>query len=141
MRPLPEHSTISAPSSALSNRTSNASLFPIDAIISKPLLTWRLRTSVEVFLRVVVEGVELVLAEPAALLVAQRRGDLVLLEPGPDAGQVVLVDERQRVGLEKAAEVDSDHCVEVIVRNGVHQGSNKKRPKGSIRFCIKGVKD
>ena len=49
------------------------------------------------------EGVELVLAEPAALLVAQRRGDLVLLEPGPDAGQVVLVDERQTVGLEKVA--------------------------------------
>ncbi len=68
-----------------------------------------------------VEGVEFVLAEPAALLVAQRRGDLVLLEPGSDAGQVVLVDERQRVGLEKAAEVDSDHCVEIIVRNGVHQ--------------------
>ena len=48
------------------------------------------------------EGVELVLAEPAALLVAQRRGDAVLLEPGTDAGQVVLVDERQRIGLEKA---------------------------------------
>ena len=68
-----------------------------------------------------VEGVEFVLAEPAALLVAQRRGDLVLLEPGSDAGQVVLVDERQTVGLEKTAEVNSDYCVEVIVRNGVHQ--------------------
>ena len=49
------------------------------------------------------EGVEHVLAEPAALLVAQRRSDLVLLEPGADAGQVVLVDERQTVGLEKVA--------------------------------------
>ena len=68
-----------------------------------------------------VECVELVLAEPAALLVAQRRGDLVLLQPSSDAGQVVLIDERQIVGLEKAAEVDSDHCIEVIVRNCVHQ--------------------
>ena len=65
--------------------------------------------------------VQLVEAEPAALLIAQRRGDLVLLQPGSDAGQVVLVDERQTVGLEKTAEVDSDHGVEVIVRNGVHQ--------------------
>ena len=87
------------------------------------------------------ERVQLILAEPAVLLVAQWRGDAVLLEPGTDAGQVVLVDERQTIGLEKTTEVDSDHCVEVIVRNGVHQGSNKKRPKGSIRFCIKGVKD
>ena len=61
-----------------------------------------------VSLRVMVEGVEFVLTEPAALLVAQRRCDLVLLQPGSDAGQVVLVDERQTVCLEKAAEVDSD---------------------------------
>ena len=74
-----------------------------------------------VSLRVMVEGVEFVLAEPAALLVAQRRCDLVLLQPGSDAGQVVLVDERQTVSLEKAAEVDSDDCIELIVRNGVHQ--------------------
>ena len=121
MRPLPEHSTISAPSSALSNRTSNASLFPIDAIISKPLLTWRLRTSVEVFLRVVVEGVELVLAESAALSVAKRGRDLVLPEPGSDARQVVLVDERQTVGLEEASEVYGDDSVELNVRDGVHQ--------------------
>lgn len=68
-----------------------------------------------------VEGVEFVLAEPATLLVAQRRCDLVLLQPGSDAGQVVLVDERQTVSLEKAAEVDSDDCIEIIVWNGVHQ--------------------
>lgn len=53
-------------------------IFPIERI-SKPLLTWRLRASVEVILRMMVEGVEFVLAEPAAFLVAQRRGDLVLL--------------------------------------------------------------
>ena len=86
-----------------------------------------------------VEGVELVLAEPAALLVAQRRGDLVLLEPGPDAGQVLLVDERQTVGLEKAAEVDSDHCVEVIVRNCVHQDGckeeNQSLTANALRYC------
>ena len=68
-----------------------------------------------------VEGVELVLAEPAALLVAQRRCDLVLLQPGSDAGQIVLVDERQTISLEKTAEIDSDDCIELIVRNGVHQ--------------------
>ena len=68
-----------------------------------------------------VESVELVLAEPAALLVAQRRCDLVLPEPGSDARQVVLVDERQTVGLEEAAEVDGDDSVELIVRDGVHQ--------------------
>ena len=68
-----------------------------------------------------VEGVELVLAEPAALLVAQRGRDLVFPEPGSDARQVVLVDERQAVGLEEAAEIDGDDSVELIVRNGVHQ--------------------
>lgn len=34
---------------------------------------------------VMVEGVEFVLAESAALLVAKLRGDLVLLQPGSDA--------------------------------------------------------
>ena len=68
-----------------------------------------------------VECVELVLAEPAALLVAQRGCDLVLPEPGSDARQVVLVDERQTVGLEEASEVDGDDSVELIVRDGVHQ--------------------
>ena len=68
-----------------------------------------------------VEGIEFVLAEPAALLVAQRRCDLVLPEPGSDARQVVLVDERQTVGLEEASEVDGDDSVEFFVRNGVHQ--------------------
>ena len=68
-----------------------------------------------------VESVELVLAEPAALLVAQRRCDLVLPEPGSDARQVVLVDERQTVGLEEASEIDGDDSVEFLVRNGVHQ--------------------
>ena len=67
------------------------------------------------------EGVELVLAEPAALLVAKRGCDLVLPEPGSDARQVVLIDERQAVGLEEAAEIDGDDSVELIVRNGVHQ--------------------
>ncbi len=67
------------------------------------------------------KGVELVLTESAALLVAQWRGYLVLFEPGSNARQIVLVDECQTIGLEKAAEVDSDHCIEVIVRNGVHQ--------------------
>ena len=56
-----------------------------------------------------VEGVELVLAEPAALLVAQRRRDLVSLQPGSDTWQVVLIDERQAVGLERTAEVDGEH--------------------------------
>ena len=69
----------------------------------------------------IVECVELVLAEPAALLVAQRGRNLVLPEPGSDARQVVLVDERQTVGLEEAAEVDGDDSVELIVRDGVHQ--------------------
>ena len=68
-----------------------------------------------------VESVELVLAEPATLLVAQRGRDLVLPEPGSDARQVVLVDKRQTVGLEEAAEVDGDDSVELIVRDGVHQ--------------------
>lgn len=68
-----------------------------------------------------VEGVELVLAEADALLVAQRGCDLVLLEPGSDARQVVLVYERQAVGLEEASEVDGDDSVEFFVRNGVHQ--------------------
>ena len=67
------------------------------------------------------EVVELVLAEPAALPVAQRCGDLVALQPGSDARQVVLVDERQTVGLEEASEVDGDDSVELIVRDGVHQ--------------------
>ena len=67
------------------------------------------------------EVVELVLAEPAALLVAQRGCDLVLPEPGSDARQVVLVDERQTVGLEEASEVNGDDSVELIVRDGVHQ--------------------
>ena len=68
-----------------------------------------------------VECVELVLAEPTALLVAQRGCNLVLPEPGSDARQVVLVDERQTVGLEEASEVDGDDSVELIVRDGVHQ--------------------
>ena len=68
-----------------------------------------------------VESVELVLAEPAALLVAQRGRNLVLPEPGSDARQVVLVDERQTIGLEEASEIDGDDSVEFLVRNGVHQ--------------------
>ena len=68
-----------------------------------------------------VECVELVLAEPTALLVAQRGCNLVLPEPGSDARQVVLVDERQTVGLEEASEVYGDDSVELIVRDGVHQ--------------------
>ena len=67
------------------------------------------------------EVVELVMAEPAALFVAQRGRNLVLPEPGSDARQVVLVDERQAVGLEEASEVDGDDSVEFIVRDGVHQ--------------------
>ena len=74
-----------------------------------------------------VKGVELVLAEPAALLVAQRGRDLVLSEPCSDARQVVLVDERQTVGLEEAAEVDGDDSVELIIRNGVHQDGRTAR--------------
>ncbi len=58
-----------------------------------------------------VECVELVLAEPTALLVAQRGCNLVLPEPGSDARQVVLVDERQTVGLEEASEVYSDDSI------------------------------
>ena len=68
-----------------------------------------------------VKSVELVLAEPAALLVAQRGRDLVLPEPDSDARQIVLVDERQAVGLEEASEVYGDDSVEFIVRDGVHQ--------------------
>ena len=68
-----------------------------------------------------VECIELVLAEPTALLVARRGCNLVLPEPGSDAGQVVLVDERQTIGLEEASEVDGDDSVELIVRDGVHQ--------------------
>ena len=68
-----------------------------------------------------VESVELVLAEPAALLVAQRGCNLVLPEPGSDDRQVVLVDERQTVGLEEASKVYGDDSVELIVRDGVHQ--------------------
>lgn len=72
-----------------------------------------------------VEGVELVLAEPAALLVALRGCDLVLPEPGSDTRQVVLVDERQTVGLEEASEVDGDDSVELIIRDGVHQDGQR----------------
>ena len=68
-----------------------------------------------------VECVELVLAEPTALLVAQRGCNLVLPEPGSDARQVVLVDESQTVGLEEASKVYGDDSVELIVRDGVHQ--------------------
>jgi len=68
-----------------------------------------------------VECVELVLAEPTALLVAQRGCNLVLPEPGSDARQVVLVDERQTVGLEEASEVYGDDSVELVVRDGVHK--------------------
>lgn len=66
------------------------------------------------------EGVEFVLTEPAALLVAQRRGDFVSLQPGADARQVVLIDERQTVGLERTAEIDGDDRIGLIIRNGVH---------------------
>ena len=61
------------------------------------------------------ERVQLILAEPAVLLVAQWRGDAVLLEPGSDARQVVLIDEGQAVGLERTAEVDSDGTVGCVV--------------------------
>ena len=71
------------------------------------------------------ERVQLVLAEPAALLVAQRRGDAVLLEPGSDARQVVLVDEGQTVGLERATEIDGDDSVEIIFLDVVHQDSER----------------
>ena len=85
-----------------------------------------------------VEGIEFVLAEPAALLVAQRRCDLVLPEPGSDARQVVLVDERQAVGLEEASEVDGDDSIELIVRDGVHQDGQGAvvvmQETNSIRF-------
>ena len=67
-----------------------------------------------------IEGVEFVLAEPAALLVAQRSGDLVPLQPGADARQVVLIDERKTVGLKRTAEVDGDYRVEILVRDGEH---------------------
>lgn len=71
------------------------------------------------------KGVELVLAEPAALLVAKRRGDLVSPEPGADARQVVLVDESQTVGLERTSEVDGNDSVEVIFLDIVHQDSER----------------
>ncbi len=67
-----------------------------------------------------VEGVELVEAEPAALLVAQRRRYLVPLQPGSDARKVILVDERQTVCLERTAEVDGDNRIGIIVRDGDH---------------------
>ena len=67
------------------------------------------------------EVVELVLAEPAALLVAKRSGDLVALQPGSDARQVVLVDERQTIGLQGAAKVDCDDSVEFIFPDVIHQ--------------------
>lgn len=47
------------------------------------------------------------------LLIAQWRGDLVPPEPGADARQVVLIDERQTVGLKQDKvknTVDSLHC-------------------------------
>ena len=71
------------------------------------------------------ESVELILAEPAALFVAQRRGDLVSPEPSADARQVVLIDERQTVGLQGAAEVDGDDSVEIIFLDVVHQDSER----------------
>ena len=98
---------------ALSERMLNVCLLSIDTSISKPSLTWRYSIESRASLRVIVESVEFVLAETAALLVAKRRGDFVLLQPGSDAGQVVLVDERQTVSLEKAAEVDSDDSKEL----------------------------
>ena len=67
-----------------------------------------------------VECVELVLAEPTALLVAQRGCNLVLPEPGSDARQVVLVDERQTVGLERTAEIDGDDRIGLFIRDGDH---------------------
>ena len=78
------------------------------------------------------ERVELIEAEPAALLVAQRGRDLVFPEPGSDARQVVLVDERQAVGLEEAVEVDGDDAVELIVRDGVHQDG-----QGAVVVAVK----
>ena len=60
------------------------------------------------------------MAEAAALLVAQRSGDLVALQPGSDARQVVLIDERQAVGLERAAEIDGDDRIGFIIRYGDH---------------------
>ena len=66
------------------------------------------------------EGVEFVLAESAALLVAQRRRDLVSLQPGSDARQVVLIDERQPVGLERTTEIDGDDRIGFIILYGVH---------------------
>jgi len=71
------------------------------------------------------EVVELVLAEPAALFVAQRRGDLVALQPGSDARQVVLVDERQTIGLQGATEVDGDDSVEFIFLDVIHQDGQR----------------
>ena len=60
------------------------------------------------------------MAEAAALLVAQRSGDLVSLEPGSNTRQVVLIDKRQAVGLERTAEIDGDDRIELIIRNGDH---------------------
>jgi len=78
------------------------------------------------------ERVELIEAEPAALLVAQRGRDLVLPEPGSDARQVVLIDERQAVCLEKAAEIDGDDSKKLIVRDGVHQDG-----QGAVVVAVK----
>lgn len=61
-------------------------------------MTSRLRISSEVILRIMIEGIELILADPAAFLVAQRRVELVYLEPGANAGRVVLVDEQHNSG-------------------------------------------
>ena len=71
------------------------------------------------------ESVVLVLAEPAALLVAQRSCDAILLEPGSDARQVILIDERQTIRLQGTAEVDGDDSVEIIFLDVVHQDSER----------------
>ena len=80
------------------------------------------------------------MAEAAALLIAQRSGDLVALQPGSDARQVVLIDERQAVGLERTAEIDGDDRVEVFVRDGDHldgQGSVVTvRLEGEFHFSV-----
>lgn len=64
--------------------------------------------------------VELIEAEPAALLVSQRGCDTVGLKPGSDPRHVVFVHERQPVALKRTAEVDCDDTVGFIVRDGVH---------------------
>ena len=74
----------------------------------------------ELYCLLPVKGVELVLAEPAALPVAQRRSDFVSLQPGSDTWQVVLIDERQAVGLERTAEIDGDDRIGLFIRDGDH---------------------